>query len=86
MTTLIAEHSKKLTLISDGWSNSCDESIINYLLVAQIEAIFLKSIATGENQHTGEYITDELIEIISEIDAQNIVAVITDNIRNMKSF
>ncbi len=86
MKTVIAEHSGELILIFDGWSNSCDESIINYLLVVQTEIIFLKLIATGKNQHTGEYITDELIEIISEIDAQNIVAVITDNIRNMKSF
>ena len=83
--TVIAEHLKKLTLISDDWSNSHDESIINYLLVAWTEIIFLKLIATEKNQHTEEYITDELIKIISEIDAQNIVAVITDNVRNMKS-
>ena len=85
MKTVIAEHSKKLTLISDDWSNSHDKSIINYLLVAWTEIIFLKSITIRKNCHTGKYIADELIEIISEIDAQNIVAVITNNIRNMKS-
>ena len=85
MKTVIAEHSKKLILISDDWSNSHDESIINYLLVTWIEIIFLKSIITEKNCHIEKYITDELIEIISEIDAQNIVAVITNNIRNMKS-
>ena len=85
MKTVIAEHSKKLILISDDWSNFHDESIINYLLVAWTETIFLKSIATRKDHHTGEYITDKLVEIISEIDAQNIVAVITDNIKNMKS-
>ena len=45
----------------------------------------MKSIATEKNHHTGEYIADELIEIISEIDAQNIVAVIMNNVSNMKS-
>ena len=85
MKTVIAEHSKKLTLISDGWSNPRGESIINYLLVAWTEAIFLKSIATRKNCHTGKYIADGLIEVISEIGAQNIVAVTTDNARNMKS-
>jgi len=55
------------------------------LLVARTEAIFLKSIATGKDRHTGEYITDGLVEVISEIGAQNIVAVTTDNARNMKS-
>ena len=85
MKTVIAEHSGELILISNDWSNSHDESIINYLLVAQIKAIFLKSIATEKNHHTEKYITDELIEVISEIDAQNIVAVTTDNVSNMKS-
>ena len=85
MKTVIAAHSKKLILISDDWSNPRGESIINYLLVARTEAIFLKSIATGKDHHTGEYIADGLIEIISEIGAQNIVAVTTDNARNMKS-
>ena len=85
MRTVIAEHSKELTLISDGWSNPCGESIINYLLVARTEAIFLKSIATGKDRHTGEYIADGLVEVISEIGSQNIIAVTTDNTSNMKS-
>jgi Protein of unknown function (DUF 659). len=46
---------------------------------------FLKSIATGKDRHTGEYIADGLIEVISEIGPQNIIAVTTDNARNMKS-
>src|SRR6266487_4506792 len=58
---------------------------MNYLLVARTETIFLKSIATGKNRHTGEYIADELNEIISEIGPQNIVALTTDNAGNMKS-
>ena len=85
MKTVIAEHLEELTLISDDWSNSHDKSIINYLLVAQTEIIFLKSIVIEKNCHTGEYIADELIEIISEINSQNIIAVITNNVNNMKS-
>ena len=85
MKTVIAQHSEELTLISDDWSNSHDKSIINYLLVAWTEVIFLKSIATGKNCHTGKYIADELNEIISEINSQNIVALTTDNAGNMKS-
>ena len=85
MKTVIDEHSKELTLISDGWSNPRGESIINYLLVAWIKTIFLKPIAIGKNCHTGEYIADGLIEIISKIGSQNIIAVTTDNVSNMKS-
>ncbi len=85
MKTVITQHSKKLTLISDDWSNSCDESIINYLLVTWIKIIFLKSITIRKNHHTEKYIADELIEIISEIDSQNIIIITTDNVSNMKS-
>ena len=67
MKTVIAQHSGELTLIFDSWSNPHGESIINYLLVAWTEAIFLKSIATGKDRHTGEYIVDGLNEVISKI-------------------
>ena len=85
MKIVIAEHSKKFTLISDDWSNSCDENIINYLLIAWTEIIFLKSITTEKNCHTEKYIADELIEIIFKIDSQNIIVVTTNNIKKMKS-
>ena len=48
--------------------------------------MFLKSVATGKDQHTGEYIADGLNDVISEIGSQNIIAVTTDNASNMKSF
>ena len=82
---MISEYLKKLILIFNNWSNSYDESIINYLLIAQTETIFLKLITIGKNYYTGKYIADGLIKIISKIDSQNIIAVITNNISNMKS-
>jgi Protein of unknown function (DUF 659) len=85
MNTVITEHPKELTLISDGWSNPRGESIINYLLATRNETIFLKSVATGKDRHTGEYIADGLVEVISEIGSENIIAVTTDNAGNMKS-
>ena len=45
--------------------------------------MILKSITIKKNHHTKKYIADELIEIISEIDFQNIIAVITDNVKNV---
>ena len=38
-----------------------------------------------KNHHIKKYIADELIEIISEIDFENIIAVITNNVNNMKN-
>jgi hypothetical protein len=84
MNGLIAQYPGELTLVSDGWSNPQGESIINYLLVTQLEAIFLKSIATGKDRHTGQYIADGLNNIIKEIGPKNIVAITTNNASNMK--
>ena len=53
MKDLIAQYPGELTLVSDGWSNPRGESIINYLLIARSEAIFLKLIVTGKDRHTG---------------------------------
>ena len=72
-------------LISDGWSNPRGENIINYLLITRTEAIFLKSVATGKDRYTGEYIADSLNEVITEIGPQDIIAVTTNNASNIKS-
>jgi Protein of unknown function (DUF 659) len=54
-------------------------------LIARTEAIFLKSVATGKDRHTGEYIADGLNKVITEIGPKDIIAVTTDNASNMKS-
>ena len=53
--------SNSLTIISDGWSNIRNESIINFI-VAVPEPFFYKSIEPGENRHTAEYMA-QAIEI-----------------------
>ena len=67
MKAVIAEYPKQLTLVFNGWSNPCGESIINYLLIAQTEAIFLKLVTTRKDCHTSKYIVDGLNEVITKI-------------------
>jgi hypothetical protein len=62
-----------------------DDSIINYVLVAQDEAIFVKSVSTGKDRHTRIYIADDLKETIEELDSQNLCTITTNNTSNMKS-
>jgi hypothetical protein len=85
MNNLIDTRAGQLTLVSDGWSNGRSESFINYLLVSRTEAIFLKSVATGKDRHTGLYIAEGLKEVIEEVGREKIVAVTTDNASNMRS-
>jgi hypothetical protein len=50
-----------------------------------MEAIFLKSVTTGKDYYTSEYITDGLNETIKEVRPRNIIAVTTNNASNIKS-
>ncbi|KAF1313750.1 hypothetical protein FI667_g17058, partial [Globisporangium splendens] len=81
---------KSLCIVIDGWSSRQNESIINYILVNPfIKPIIWKSFATGEASHDADYIADQILHVINEIDAllgRKIVrAVVTDNAANMKS-
>ena len=53
-------------------------------MITQSKAIFLKSIVTGKDYYTGQYIADGLNETIKNIGPKNIVAITTDNVNNIK--
>src|SRR6218665_508589 len=47
--------SESLSIISDGWSNIRNESVIN-IIVATPEPVFYKTVQPGENHSTRKYI------------------------------
>lgn len=55
-------------------------------MIAWIEVIFLKLVATKKDCHTNKYIADSLNKVITEISPKDLIAVITDNASNIKSF
>jgi len=85
INNIIDKQPEQMTLVTDGWSNTRGESLINYLLVTPKDAIFLKSVATGKDHHTGRYIADGLSEVIEEVGVDRIAAITTDNASNMAS-
>ena len=74
--------SNSLTIISDGWCNIRNESIINFI-VAVSEPFFYKSIEPGENRHTAEYMAQVFDDVINELGPQKVVALVTDSAVNM---
>lgn len=70
-------------LISDGWTNIHQESIINFMVTTP-QPFFWKALETKENSHTGEYIAEQFDIVIKEIGMSKVAAVITDNASNMK--
>jgi len=73
-----------VAIISDGWTNVNNTPIVNFM-ISTPEPVFLKSVITGENRHTGEYIAQLLMEVIEDIGASKVMAVVTDNAANMKA-
>ncbi|POM79598.1 Hypothetical protein PHPALM_2686 [Phytophthora palmivora] len=80
-----------LALSSDGWSNTNNQSIINFMLASpDMKPVFWSSIATGEAEHTGAYIADCVNRVIDEVETAigvrgTICSVVTDNAKNMKA-
>src|SRR5690242_21335453 len=84
MDRVLQRAGKQVTLVSDGWTNIRGESIINYIAVLRGSSIFLKSIATGKDRHTGEYLADGLVQTIDELGPKNVGCVTTDNASALK--
>ena len=78
------DNSDCLCIISDGWSNIRNEGLINFLLTTPLP-VFLKSVDTNTNKHTGAYIRDQIKSVIKESGPTKVYAIITDNARNMKA-
>jgi len=77
---------KRLTLISDGWTNIRGESIINYILVTPMgEAFFQSSEPAGQNSHTGEFLATRLVKVIEDVVPMHINAICSDSAANMQN-
>ena len=85
MDVLLNKAGRQITLVSDGWTNVRTESVINYVAVTRKNAIFLKSEVPGSKRPTGDMIVDGLKKAVEEVGRDKVVAVVTDNVANMKS-
>ena len=78
------DNSDCFCIISDGWSNTRNEGLINFLLTTPLP-VFLKSVDTNTNKHTGAYKGDQIKSDIKESGPTKVFAIITDYARNMKA-
>lgn len=72
-----------LHLQCDGWTNIRNNGIMNFILSTP-RPVFVKSVATGQNRHTAEYITDEINKVLIEFNPMKFVTLIGDNAANVK--
>jgi hypothetical protein len=79
MQAFLITYNGELSLVTDGWPNSNNKSVIKYAVVTRIKAVFIKAVHTGKDRHTGMYIAESLIEVIKKLCPENLCAVTTDN-------
>ncbi|KAF1313817.1 Exocyst complex component 4, partial [Globisporangium splendens] len=78
-----------LSIVTDGWSNINNESIINFVITKpHIRPVFWKSISTHDAAHTSVFIARSISNAIDEIESVvgkgAVTSVVTDNTANMK--
>lgn len=62
----------------------CRHSIVNFLLTSPSATIAHKSIECTAEAKTGEYLAEQLIQVIEEVGPKNVVQVVTDSASNCR--
>ncbi|GKV34247.1 hypothetical protein SLEP1_g42637 [Rubroshorea leprosula] len=68
-----------VTIMSDGWTNKRQRSIINFLVNSPAGTMFVKSINASAFVKTREKLFELLDSIVEEIGEEHVVQLITDN-------
>lgn len=66
------------TLMSDGWKNKNNHTIVNFLVYSGHGTTFLKSVDIEHNRLTVEYLMSLFRPVIEDIGPTNIVQIVTD--------
>ncbi|XP_059073636.1 uncharacterized protein LOC131874330 [Cryptomeria japonica] len=67
------------TILSDGWTDSRNGTLINSLVASGGQVVFLKSIDASDQVKNAETLCNTLDEVVTEVGVQNVVQVVTDN-------
>lgn len=76
--------SKNYNLQCDGWSNIRNESIINFI-ITQPKPVFVEFLATEENKHDTDYLSDQIERVLVKYGPEKFLVVIADNAANMQA-
>lgn len=74
------------TLVSDSWTNVKGEPIINYCSVNPEESTYLESEHTGTDQHTAEFLADDIVRVFEQYPARWAGSVTDNTAANKKSW
>lgn len=72
-----------LTLLSDGWTDVNGVSLLNIIFTTP-EPVFVKTIHSGIERHTSDYLAKVFIDEIEAVGSHRISGIVTDNAAAMK--
>lgn len=67
------------SIMSDGWTDGKNRSIINFLINSPAGTMFYKSVDASDSIKDGNLLLKYLDDVVEEIGEENVVQVITDN-------
>eukprot|EP00253_Pinus_taeda_P022909 PITA_22909 len=70
------------TIMSDGWTDQRNRTIINFLIFYPQRTMFLKSVDASDRVKDGQLLFQLLDEVVEEVGVANVVQVIIDNASN----
>ncbi|CAG8790888.1 3068_t:CDS:2 [Gigaspora margarita] len=74
-----------LTLALDGWMTPKMDSVYNYIVMTDTRKEYLISLKNYSAQsHTGEFLANEILDIVDKLDSDKFVAVVTDAATNCR--
>eukprot|EP00253_Pinus_taeda_P032744 PITA_32744 len=70
------------TIMSDGWTDQRNRTIINFLVFCPQGTMFLKSVDASDKVKDGHLLFQLLDQVVEEVGVANVVQIITDNASN----
>eukprot|EP00253_Pinus_taeda_P004752 PITA_04752 len=70
------------TIMSDGWIDQRNRTIINFLVFCPQGTMFLKSVDASDKVKDGHLLFQLLDQVVEEVGVANVVQIITDNASN----
>ena len=72
----------RCSIMSDGWTDMKERSLVNFLLNSSRGTMFMKSIDASSMDKMGEKLFQLVDSLVEEVGEANVVQVITDNASN----
>eukprot|EP00253_Pinus_taeda_P033448 PITA_33448 len=70
------------TIMSNGWTDQRNHTILNFLIFCPQGTMFLKSVDASDKVKDGQLLFQLLDEVVEEVRVANVVQIITDNASN----